>query len=207
MDDYVFYLVQKARERLLNSPYDSAHEINHHYKVWENALTIISNEDLWDKVDLEVLTIASWYHDLERGSKTHDFLVSKLNACEIGKEKKNKIITVINSHSFNDEMINLLEAKILYDADKIEYFNVGRWENILESYQGKQMSEEKMIYYCNLINERFEGVVKNINFPSSFEMLKINLFTLINYLKSLPKDCIYSKKINLNLLQKVYKSL
>lgn len=207
MDNYVYYLVEKARERLFTSPYDCAHEINHHYKVWENALMIVNKEGLWNKIDLEVLTIACWYHDLERGSKTHDFLVGELNTCEISKEKRDKIIAVMNSHSFDDEMIDLLEAKILYDADKIEYFNVGRWAYILESYLGGQLSEEKMRYYCNLINERTETVVKNINFPSSFEMLKNQLSTLINYLKSLPKDCIYSEIIDTNLLSKNYKSL
>lgn len=108
---------------------DSAHDKEHVYRVLYNALTIADTEDA---VDYDVLITACLLHDIGRAEQ---FENPKLDHAEIGadkayqflrehhfsKEMAEQVRECIRSHRFRGEGLpQSLEAKILFDADKID---------------------------------------------------------------------------------------
>lgn len=108
---------------------DSAHDNEHVYRVLYNALEIAKSED---GVDYDVLIASCLLHDIGRkeqfenpslchamvgSKKAYDFLIE--NGFEIGFAEKVK--HCIQTHRYrNDNQPQSLEAKILFDADKID---------------------------------------------------------------------------------------
>ncbi len=108
---------------------DSAHDKEHIYRVLYAALDIASHEE---SVDYDVLTAACLLHDIgreeqaknpktchaEAGSKmAYDFLLQS----GWTQEQAGHVRACILSHRYrNDALPNSLEAKILFDADKID---------------------------------------------------------------------------------------
>jgi len=108
---------------------DSAHDINHIYRVLYAALDIARSET---GVDLDILTAACLLHDIARGRQfanpsichaqeggvmANDFLLS------IGwdETRAQLVCDCISSHRFRgDNPPQSIEAKILFDADKID---------------------------------------------------------------------------------------
>lgn len=108
---------------------DSAHDKEHVYRVLYNALTIADSEDA---VDYDVLITACLLHDIGRKEQ---FENPKLNHAEVGAEKAYQFLRehhfpqemaeqvreCIRCHRFRRDMLpQSLEAKILFDADKID---------------------------------------------------------------------------------------
>lgn len=108
---------------------DSAHDKEHIYRVLYVALDIASREE---NINLDVLIAACLLHDIgreeqsrnpeichaEAGSKmAHDFLIRQGWAPDMAEHVKACIL----SHRYrNDAQPNSMEAKILFDADKID---------------------------------------------------------------------------------------
>ncbi len=108
---------------------DSAHDKEHVYRVLYNALTIADTEDA---VDYDVLITACLLHDIGRKEQ---FENPNLNHAEVGarkayqflrehhfsQEMAEQVRECIRSHRFRGETFpQSLEAKILFDADKID---------------------------------------------------------------------------------------
>ncbi|PIY80820.1 MAG: hypothetical protein COY80_00925 [Candidatus Pacebacteria bacterium CG_4_10_14_0_8_um_filter_42_14] len=77
-------------------------------------------------MDLDKVEIASWWHDYERGSSEHQTLVKVMQDADYSQEYIDSVRDLINSHSFSDKRSDTNEAKVLFDADKLEYVNPGR---------------------------------------------------------------------------------
>ncbi len=173
-------VVSAAKNHLLSQPYDIAHDIFHHYKVWENVLLIILKESL--SVDIEKLEIAAWWHDYERGSSEHLVLKNVMEDAGYSIKQFTSIKDLINSHSFNDERSNSEEAKVLFDADKLEYANSGRlmWmgEGILKGLLSPGIGRE----YGIALDKRIFEVVQTLNYPSTRNMMIQNLTNFIDVL-------------------------
>lgn len=108
---------------------DGVHGREHIYRVLYNGLEIAKTEE---NVDYDVLTAACLLHDIGRkeenenpglphalvgGDKAYDFLVKH----GFEKDYAEKVKHCIQNHSKKRENIELsLEAKILFDADKID---------------------------------------------------------------------------------------
>lgn len=104
---------------------DSAHDNEHVYRVLYNALEIAKSED---GVDYDVLIASCLLHDIGRkeqfenpslvgSKKAYDFLIE--HGFEIGFAEKVK--HCIQTHRYrNNNQPQSLEAKILFDADKID---------------------------------------------------------------------------------------
>ena len=108
---------------------DGVHGREHIYRVLYNGLEIAKTEE---NVDYDVLTAACLRHDIGRkeenenpglphalvgGDKAYDFLVKH----GFEKDYAEKVKHCIQNHSKKRENIELsLEAKILFDADKID---------------------------------------------------------------------------------------
>lgn len=108
---------------------DSAHDNEHVYRVLYNALEIAKSED---GVDYDVLIASCLLHDIGRkeqfenpslchamvgSKKAYDFLIE--NGFEIGFAEKVKHCIQTHRYRKNNQPQSL-EAKILFDADKID---------------------------------------------------------------------------------------
>lgn len=109
---------------------DSAHDCQHVYRVLYAALDIAAHEE--SGVDIDILITASLLHDIGRGAQ---FENPSLCHAEAGGEMAyNYLVSTgwseraarhvrasINSHRFRgDNAPDSIEAKILFDADKLD---------------------------------------------------------------------------------------
>ncbi len=108
---------------------DSAHDKEHVYRVLYNALSIADAEEL---VDYDILIAACLLHDIGRkdqfenpgldhaeagAEKAYDFLLKN----HFSEESASKICGCIRTHRYrSDNPPASIEAKILFDADKLD---------------------------------------------------------------------------------------
>lgn len=170
-------VISVAKTQLLHNPFDIAHDIFHHYKVWENILLITIKEGL--SLDLDRVEIASWWHDYERGSSKHLALIKAMQEAGYSQEYIDSVKDLVNSHSFFDERSDAEEAKVLFDADKLEYVNSGRlvWigEGLLHGLLDPQIGKK----YGTALQERILKVVQTLHYPSTKFMMMQNLTNFI----------------------------
>lgn len=157
---------------------DSAHDREHVYRVLYNALVIADTEE---NVDYDVLITACLLHDIGRQEQFED---PELDHAEIGAKKAYhfllenhfpeetaiKICDCIRSHRFrNNNYPKSMEAKILFDADKIDAAGtIGIARTLI--YKG-QVSEP---LYSLLPNGMVSGG-ENDSAPSFFQEYKYKL--------------------------------
>lgn len=124
-------LIEIARKEVESrlSGINSCHELEHTERVYNLAIHIGKTE----KADLEVLGLAAILHDIarkeqdesggkidhaQRGAELAGEILTKYN---LPKEKLDNIVHCIATHRFRDNnKPETLEAKILYDADKLD---------------------------------------------------------------------------------------
>lgn len=129
---------------------NGGHDWDHVERVHDLAMHIGKVEG----ADLLVIELASYLHDIGRkqelASKKGEFCHTKLGASlaeeliadyEIDEIQKRNIIDSILTHRFrNDEVPKTLEAKILFDADKIDSLGaigIGRLFHFAGQFGGK----------------------------------------------------------------------
>lgn len=116
---------------MLEKMQDSAHDKHHVYRVLNSALDIASHADT-DTIDFDVLLAACLLHDIGRevqltnldlchaqigGDIAYEFLLSKKWPAQKALHVKKCIYT----HRFRiDNIPESIEAKILFDADKLD---------------------------------------------------------------------------------------
>jgi len=108
---------------------DSAHDLEHVYRVLNYALAIAAHEQ---QVEVELLVVACLLHDIGRAEQLTD---SQKDHAQVGADKAYQWLTTnnydkqfaervrdcISTHRFRSEHPPIsLEAKILYDADKLD---------------------------------------------------------------------------------------
>ncbi len=157
---------------------DSAHDKNHIYRVLYNALTIAKTEE---NVDYDILISACLLHDIARKEQAEDPTVCHAT---LGSEKAYRFLT---DHGFEEEFAKKvkhcikvhrfrknappesLEAKILFDADKLDVSGaIGIARTLL--YQGA-MSEP--LY--TLLPDGSPSNGENDSEPSFFQEYKFKL--------------------------------
>jgi len=124
-------ILEKVKKEAKNklSGINSCHEWEHTERVYNLAINIGKKE----KADLEVLGLAAMLHDIAR--KEEDKSNGKIDHAEegailakkvlskynISKEKIENIAHCIQTHRYrNNKIPQTKEAKILYDADKLD---------------------------------------------------------------------------------------
>jgi len=125
--DLLDIIKNEVKSRL--SGINSCHEWEHTERVYNLAMCIGKKED----ADLEVLGLAVILHDIAR--KEQDESNGKIDHAERGaiiakeilekynfpKEKLKNILHCIQSHRYRNDIIpSTIEAKVLYDADKLD---------------------------------------------------------------------------------------
>jgi uncharacterized protein len=136
---------------------NACHEWEHTERVCNLAMHIGKKEN----ADLEVLGLAAILHDI--GRKDQDDSNGKIDHAERGaflakgildnsglpKEKIDNILHCIESHRFrNDKIPQTIEAKILFDADKIDSIGaigVGR-DFSFAGYLGAKVHDKNVNY-------------------------------------------------------------
>lgn len=121
---------EKFAKKYLAGNKDSAHNIEHVTRVYNLALRLAAGED----VDLDVIKIAILLHDIggikelkdPSGKTDHAIESAKLakpflKRLGLPKDKIKHILNCIISHRYRSERKpETLEAKIVFDADKLE---------------------------------------------------------------------------------------
>jgi len=126
MDQRTFHFLN---DYMLTCMTDSAHDREHIYRVLYNALDIAQTEE---KVDYDILICACLLHDIGRreqfedpslchaevgGLKAYRFLIEH----SFSEDFASKVRDCIQSHRFRKNASpQTIEAKILFDADKID---------------------------------------------------------------------------------------
>lgn len=108
---------------------ETAHDSEHIYRVLNYCIMIAANEQ---NVDYDTLITATLLHDIGRDAQTKkhneigaDMARAYLKAIEFPKDKIDGVYHAIINHSnSNYGKQKTLEAKILYDADKLDAIGV-----------------------------------------------------------------------------------
>lgn len=199
-------LVRIAERNLTTTPFDIGHDTHHHYNVWVNAYTIMALENL--TLDIEKLNIACWWHDYERGSTKHPVLVENMKNLKYADSYIQDVLKIINSHSFEDDKSPEVEAKVLFDADKIEYVNPGRYFWVGEGILNGKIELNIARKYGKNLTDRIEAVAKQFNYVTSKEMFTENLQKFILLFPSMTvKYGDFLADVNVEVLKSVYKSV
>lgn len=130
MADTTIERIKKFAEGFFVTNKDSAHNMDHVMRVYHMACKLVENED----ADLEVIEIAALLHDIggekeiqdTTGRTDHSIESVKLaepflRKLKISEAKIKHITDCIISHRYRTEnKPQTLEAKVLFDADKLE---------------------------------------------------------------------------------------
>ena len=129
MTEFVEKVAQKAKEILESNPNQSvAHKWDHTYRVYKRAEEIAKRmKD--EKIDIEALRISCLLHDIvEPYDRKQDHVELSLREAErilkeidYPEDRIQKVLNIISEHSLeSDKTPSSIEAKILFDADKLE---------------------------------------------------------------------------------------
>lgn len=164
--------ISKAKQHLEANPIDAAHDLDHHQQVAQNCLAIINAHQL--VVDPQLVEIAAWWHDVESQQGATSLLTSELKKTGLTTLEIEQIAQIVESHTFGAQPTTL-EAKILYDADKMEYFNPHRLTKALVDAQNGSLPVETLKKHYLAWLERFQTVLDSFNFDYSRQFAHDNL--------------------------------
>lgn len=157
-------LIEKAKQYLRKNTVDSAHDLNHHKAVAENCLKILRAEKL--QINTQEILIAAWWHDVEDRQGSTDLLKKEMVSEGIDSKIIKEITSIVHNHTFG-RTPETLEEKVLFDADKIEYFNPQRMEKILADVKKGLLPVERLKEYYSTWLNRYKKVLNSFNFPYS----------------------------------------
>ena len=186
-DDLLNYLKKRSFEIMGRGSYyhDYAHAVN----VFDNVRKIIKKEKLIKKSSRIILLTAALFHDIKRNEAEHG-LKSSIEAekilhnirCFPQKYIKN-VKKIIISHDF--QQINL-DEKILFDADRMDFFNeLGMIRSfMMYGYEGLSL-KEACFAYDKLLDVFFQSIHLNSSIALSkskyAKMKNVSRKLLLNY--------------------------
>ena len=129
MKNFVDLVIEKVKQALEKNQCQSvSHRWDHIYRVYRRAIKI-ANEIKGENVNMEILKISALLHDIDQPyNEKQNHVKRSLSKAEqilkeIGypEEKIKKVLNVISEHSSEDDKEpTTIEAKILFDADKLD---------------------------------------------------------------------------------------
>lgn len=166
-------LLDLARQKLSDKPYDPAHDLAHHLEVMRNGLKIAHNLEETEKLDFDVLRIAAMWHDvpMENGAvkdatATAEFIKEKMQELGFHQDSIDKVYSAISLHSF-DSSPDTIEGKVLYDADKLELINPQRFIRYAKAVEAGKAPAEKAKEDFAWAIKAISNVRARLNFESS----------------------------------------
>lgn len=165
-------LLDEARVRLHESPFDAAHDLAHHLEVLRNALQLA--HDLNDeKIDFDALRVAVMWHDVpheggtdKASEATANHLKIKMQQMGFHKDFIDSVYDAVSLHSF-DQQPTTVEGKILFDADKLELLNVARLNRYNKAVESGQITAEKAKKDITWLAESYKTLRSKLHFEAS----------------------------------------
>ncbi len=188
-------LLKEMQEQMRTAPEVSpVHKTDHILRVWEKSSVLC--EKLGG--DLEVMVATVLLHDLGRhygleihGEKSAELAKPILERNRFPKEKIPLVLEAITPHdyTFPRRKRKLLEAKILYDMDKIDAFGRIGIERHLRFIEVGRIKREDVL---SILRKRFDGLMLD----SSREIAKADYDYIVNFFKSSDKKLGCRRKVN-----------
>lgn len=158
-------LILEAQKYLVCKPFDLAHDITHHYRVYQWCLKIVEAENL--EVNTNILTVAAWWHDAEeRTGKIVSAVEKSLEKNEVDPRFIDEVINVIRKHSLGKKQTSP-EAKVLFDADKLEYVSPQRLAWFAQAASDGFINEKTYIRYHKDWRQRTPKIPSLLHFKFS----------------------------------------
>lgn len=171
-------MINEAKKFLQQNPYDVGHDLVHHQNVWRTAQDIARNISI--PADLRALKIASFWHDVvttqiqNRNFKGRDkitlqtagYLENLMQSLGFESEFIEKVIIPVKTHEIRNKQTTI-EARILYDADKLEWLNVQRWKRLLSALKTGRMAKIKLFLYKKIAKRWLKKLRRLYNFDYS----------------------------------------
>ncbi len=178
-------VISEAQRLLKEDAFDAGHDFNHHQRVVDNCLMIIEQEGL--SLDIDALLIAAWWHDYKR-DETEDndrILSGVMTKHGFDREFIAKVLATKNTHSYGNNQESD-EEKVLFDADKLEYVSVSRFETVSMAVNDGHMSLETQRKYLTLFLERISQIPGMLHFETSKRKFQQDVRTLAEHVKTDP---------------------
>jgi len=150
-------ILDESANLLTKQPFDDAHDLSHHERVWENAQKIAGQ--IPEKLNRDALHVAVMWHDVMVGdekllNKRHKNIGLILNRLQLLMSENGfdsnfqKIVTeAIKHHEFGSKKQVNIEGKVLFDADKLDALNPTRYRKIINAIKSKKISKLQTFLY------------------------------------------------------------
>ncbi|MBI4009373.1 hypothetical protein HY357_04005 [Candidatus Roizmanbacteria bacterium] len=175
-------VIDRARSRLIANPIDTTHDIEHHRNVAENCQKIIDEERL--NVNSENIIIAAWWHDVETQQGATGLLQKEMQTLGFGQEDIKSVSDMVRTHTFGGKL-KTVEAQVLFDADKMEYFNPERMRRALEDAKNGLLPTTILDRHYFEWLERYKEILELFNFETSKRIAFQNLPSTLNEIKKI----------------------
>lgn len=141
MDKQVKLKLKKdAQVRLVANPQDPVHGITHHYRTWLIANQLVKEENMSGQIDLDMLELVCWWHDvliiedqLQEGERVVN-ATARYVQNNFPTEINTEAASAVRTHEFGTIPENLA-GEILQDADKLEIISEERVNDAIEAVQ------------------------------------------------------------------------
>lgn len=176
-------LIDRALYELRTSPFDAVHDERHHVKVWVNCRRIITREGL-SGLNLDALKVATFWHDVQRDQPDEFKLLREtMQGLKTPKKEEDLVLAIASNHSYGTTQ-KLTEAKVLFDADKLEYVSTARARILLEEILRGNIPQERSAYYVSLWNKRIVDVQDNLHFGYTKNLFTRRLASFMDFASS-----------------------
>lgn len=175
-------IINKAKEYLGHQPVDSAHGLDHHEAVASNCFKIIQAEHL--NVNTTAVVIAAWWHDLEDQEGATDLLQKEMASAGFDEQTTKATSSIIRSHTYG-KLQETIEAKVLFDADKMDYFNPERMKKAVKDAQTGFLSIPVLAKHYHVWLDRYQDVLTSFNFAYSRAAAYHNLATTLEEIEKM----------------------
>lgn len=191
-------LISQAKKHLKDRPFDAGHDLAHHQRVWSNAQLIASHID--DTCDLDILKVATFWHDVNLKAEhdkdpdhTANELKKMLQQRGFDLDFTQAVFLAVRDHGYSRKP-QTIEAKILYDADKLDVIHIDRIQGVIEAIKQKQMSRFTLNIYIKTGRLWIKRLYKKYHFDYT---RKLHVERIHQLLKD-PRSQEIGQELNLN---------
>lgn len=184
VDSYII-IIESARIKIESVNPDALHDWDHHQAVLNAVVLLTQREQLEASIDLCALKIASAWHDFEKAGLKKEEIEEVISFLDAPEDLTEKVFQIITEHNYTGKPQSL-EAKLLWDADKLEYLNPKRLVK-----RGKELQEGKISIHrywetIEIWQNRIGEIYQKLHFNSSKEIFTDKLNRLIELSKDSP---------------------
>lgn len=175
-------IIDKAQNLLKNRPINTIHDIEHHRNVVFNCGKIIEQENLI--VNSTNIIIAAWWHDVESQQGATELLQNEMRSLGFDKDAIAAVTNIIHSHTYGQRP-QTVEAQVLFDADKIEYFNPERMRKALKEAKAGLLPIPILKKHYLEWRKRHKDILESFNFGTSKKITLRNLSATLAEVKKI----------------------